>query len=492
MQLSHYWELIRYYYRLIILLFITIVGGVVGFSLLFLYVSPIYTGTAVVSLLPTQTELAFSQNSVRSTSINPANLLSQTHIEYLTSREVSRLAVDRLSAEAQAAAADGPAPSEPASDAAPGLKDRIATGFRNFRREFRRIYNTINSGKHVPIDPYTDAVLSLQDSIEIEMIEGTFIMEIAVRWPTPEGAAAAANVLAEVYLDRARQDATEASLELEKELRAELARGETNFSSIEQQINGLRLARAANMNFLRVIDTASVPIYPSFPKVVINTVFAIVGWIFVVAFAMIAIDTFSQTLKTKADAMRVFDGRFLGTLKLRRPRSWKRSNAAATLRLLSDGREASGGTMSLGNASESEIMQRFIKQALVYAPQGALKSAANRATDVTPVQEVPVAAPLLLTTPAETERNVVGSGRRITLSVDNSLDDTNTPPPARALGLRNYGGVDDTFSFLNIEYTDWMVLGIRRGEIAEIELTKLIEELHHRGVRHVFGLYLRG
>lgn len=467
MQLSNFFELFRFYYRLVVLLFVTIVGGAVGFSLFFLFVSPIYTATSTVSLLPTQAELAYSQNAVRSSSINPANLLTQTHIEYLTSREVARLAVDRLSAEAQQAGDQ--TDQAPQEEAASGLKDQLASRFRGFRREFRRIYNILNSGRHVPLDPYTDAVLGLQDAIVIEMVEGTYILQIEVKWATPEGATAAANVLAEVYLERAKSDAAAASKELERELLEEMARGEGNFGSLEQQINNLRLARAANLNFLRVIDPATVPLYPSFPKVVINTVFAIVGWLFVTAFALIAIDTYSRTLKTKSEAKRVFDGRFLGVIRLKKQRSWQRKHASDVIRLMSNGRLSSGAVMSVGSDEESAGLHKFIGEALVSRfSYGSPPFKPTRKTEEGTAGEDAVSVPdVLQLTPEQAQY------------------------PDRK--FRDYGGVAGSFRASDInKNSDWVVVGMRAGKITEPDLQSLIEELKSQGVRHVFGVFVKG
>ena len=89
MLISHILELFRYYRRLIAATWVFIVGGVAAFSVLFLLVTPLYTATAKITMLPTQSELSFSNLFVRSTTINPATLLSQTHIEYLLSFETA-------------------------------------------------------------------------------------------------------------------------------------------------------------------------------------------------------------------------------------------------------------------------------------------------------------------------------------------------------------------------------------------------------------------
>lgn len=176
MVITQLFELLRYHARLAVLLLAVIVGGI-AFSTFFLFVSPLYTSTAIVSLLPTQMELAYSQTAVRSSSVNPANFLTATHMRYLQSREVAKMTVDRLSAQASSAQKTQETPA--------GLKAALSTYFSDFRRWFRQTCNTLNSGKQAEIDPYTDAVIDLQQSIEVEMMEGKYILEISVTWSNP-------------------------------------------------------------------------------------------------------------------------------------------------------------------------------------------------------------------------------------------------------------------------------------------------------------------
>lgn len=428
----HYFQLLRYYRGLVALVFVTLVAGVAGLSTFFLFISPLYTGTAKVSLLPTQSELTFSQTFVRSTSINPANLMSQTHIEYLLSREVARLTVDRLIERFPVAE----------SIEQTGLKAEVARYFRDARNAIRRTYNMLNSGKHIPIDTYTDTVLTLQDAIEAEMVEGTYILEIAVTWDSPEVAAAAANLLADVYIERIRSQATEAAERMEATLRRELAADSSNLAAIETQINALRLARAADLELLRVIDPAVPPIYASFPKVVINTLFAIAGALLLCAFVIVAADTFSGSIKTQADLERLFGAQALGMARARRGRlrgRWRRELPDIRRRLnaqLSAG-VSQGAVMALGSDDDSRATAELVNAAIM-------------------------------------------TGRV-------------RPRPTCSGGkpLESLGGAAEGFALNGRSAPAWLVIGLRAGTVSTTELESIREAWQAQGVGQVFGVLLR-
>ncbi|WP_193748253.1 hypothetical protein [Leisingera sp. ANG-M1] len=479
---AHYRQLLIYYRGLIAFTFLVLVGGTAALSTFFLFVSPLYTSAAKVSLLPTQTELAYSQTFVRSTTINPANLLTQTHVEYLLSREIAAKTVDRLSRELP--------PSQPPADPAgpseaPGLKDQVAQYFTSFRRNFRRIYNTLNSGKHVIRDPLTDAVLTLQDAIGVEMIEGTYIMEIKVTWDRPEVAALAANLLAEEYVAHLRAQADAASLRLEAVLRQEIAKGDGNFTELEDQINTLRLARANNFAMLRVIDPAVEPVYPSFPKVIVFTVFAIAGWIMASAFLVISADTFSSTIKTESDLQRLFGPRTLGTMPLRRPKRAKLAEMAKTMNLQCNAMPCQGAVTVVGSDEESRRLTAVVEVALrrlkgwqrvnVRRLQDAAAEAAGQAQEqaaATGLQAVP--------------------GNRPVIPLSRPLAGRRGPVPTNGVKVADLGGSDESFSMTKAEGFNWVVIGIRPGTVSEETLQGTAARLHAQGVENIFGVFLKG
>lgn len=485
-MIAHYRQLLRYYWGLVAFTFVVLVGGTAAISTFLLYLSPVYTASAKVSLLPTQTELAFSQNFVRSTTINPANLLTQTHIEYLLSREIAAKTVDRMIAEQAEGlprpAAAASAPSE-ADRRLTGLKHQIAERFTSFRRSARRVYNIVNSGRHVQIDPYTDAVLTLQDSIDVDMIEGTYILKIKVYWGKPEAAAAAANFVAEEYVSYARAQADAASRRMEEVLSQEIAKGNGNFSELEDQINALRLARANNFAALRVIDPAIVPVYPAFPRVIVNTVFAIAGWIMASAFLVICADTFSSTVKTDADLRRLFGPRVLGIMPLRRPNRAKLAELAKQMNLQCNAIPWQGAVTAVGSDKESRRLTAVIEVALRRL-KGRQKQYAQYQQGNARTAEAQGGSTALQAVPGGPSETVVQLGRL--------LDGRAEAAPVNGVKVTDLGGADESFSMNQARGFNWVVIGIRPGTVAEETLQGLTARLQAQGVENVFGVYLKG
>ncbi len=435
MLYAHYSELFGYYRRLIVLLFISVVGGTAAIATLLLYVSPLYTGTTLVNLLPTDTELSFSRTFVQSSSVNPANLLSSTHIENLLSREISKATIDRLIKE------HGTPTASDASDAT-SWKGMLRAGFRWVKNGLRRTYNVLNSGKHVPLDEYTDTILTLQDNITAEMIEGTYILEISVVWDNPEIAAAAANTLAQVYVEKLQAQAADAAKALEADMRKEMLTNDGNRDQIEKQIQQLRLTQATAISTLRIIDPALPPIYPSFPKVVIYTLLAFAGWIVLTALVVVSADTFSDTVKTSADMARILGARSLGLihasdLKPSSKAQERLGELAAVMRMngLSHLDEAS--VQSVGPIRNSAMAAALIRKALCQHKKGLAKNNEK---------------PLQLQSPV-----------------------TLLPPQPGARGKQ----------------PNWFLIVAQPGAVTETQLRGLVEDQLDRDVKAVFGVMLK-
>lgn len=151
---------------------------------------------------------------------------------------------------------------------------------------------------------------------------------------------------------------------LEAALQQEIAKGDSNFNDLTEQINALRLARANSFAALRVIDPAVEPLYPSFPKVVVYTVFAVAGWIMLSAFAVICADTFSSTVKTGSDLQRLFGPRALGRLPLKRPRRARLTELARAMNMQCNAMPCQGAVTVVGSDEESRRLTAVIEVAL--------------------------------------------------------------------------------------------------------------------------------
>ncbi|WP_192361874.1 hypothetical protein [Mesorhizobium mediterraneum] len=309
---SHYIELARYYKWLLI----AIAGGITGVvaltSVFLLFATPLYTGTTTVTMLPTDAELAYTKSWLGPGQFDPASIMTATHTEYLLSRPVVQRTVDRLMKEYGVNESASPA----------GFKRQLHAVFAAFKSGLRRTYNYLNSGTNVPIDAYEDAILTMQDNIEVEAIEGSFMLQISVTWDNPKIASAAANYLAQAYLDEVQEQINLAADVLIAKLRSEVSASQGNLSqaaltNLNDRVATIELSRSSGLANLRVIDSALPPNYPSFPLVVVNTLVGLAAGIVLAWFALVVLDTFSETIKTSADLERVIGERNLGLIRRR-------------------------------------------------------------------------------------------------------------------------------------------------------------------------------
>jgi succinoglycan biosynthesis transport protein ExoP len=436
----HYLELLRYYRRPVILIVSGVTSATLAVCLLFMYVSPIYVAETKIVILPTEPELAFTRTWLGSGTFDPASIMVQTHEQYLLSRTVAERALDNLLADFQ----QGPPPT--------GLKAELQQAFKEAKGLLWRIYATLNYGSFVPVGERQELLNDLQDALDFEWVEGSFVMLLSAYYSDPVGAAKIANAVAQAYVEikqdailrvaddilgelRLRQEekvlelqaltqqetalneslgvqdrgAARSSLldaiataeesiradelalakligrrskllEDERRLRSlglagsieqEIALADTERVSLEtalqtrrqsavelkqrltaltdldekligiedqkkgaeaalQDLNerqtNLELVQNTAVDQVRIIDPAVAPIYPYFPKTLIFTVAAVIGSVLLAAFAIVALDTFSDTVKTTADLRRLFGERSLDRL----PASLCRRLAAAS------------------------------------------------------------------------------------------------------------------------------------------------------------------
>lgn len=225
--LTHYLELAVHFRRFIAMM--TLAAAVVAtvLAVFQLTTNPLYRASAKVTIQPTDAELRFTQVYVRSSTYDSANVVTQSHMEYLRSREIAQRAFDTLNAQA------GGAPQPPE----PGFVERVASGLKlAVRSTIRRL----NSGTFIPVTGEEAIIGAIQESIEINIIESSFIMEIAVYWDDPEIAAQIANVLASVYQDRTMEQSAAATAELVSFLEGERKGAEKMIYDLKAQRDELR------------------------------------------------------------------------------------------------------------------------------------------------------------------------------------------------------------------------------------------------------------
>lgn len=228
MMIKHYLELLVHYRKLLIIILATTTLVAAVFSAILLFAAPMYTATASVVMLPTEAELTFTRGWLGFSQYNPANVLSQTQMEYLLSRPVAEKTFEKIAS----GIAEGPKKT--------GFKAWVSSVMRGARRLIWRVFLTLNSGKFVPLDPYEEALQSLRKGIDIEMIEGSYVLQIEVTLPNPEAAALAANALAEAYDEMIAEQSIEAAGKLSAFFKREIASREAELDSLSANEFGLR------------------------------------------------------------------------------------------------------------------------------------------------------------------------------------------------------------------------------------------------------------
>ncbi len=190
--LSRTLRLIKYYPRTIGLVVMWLLMLTLFISLFKAVVSPTYKAKCTVTTLPSVFELSYTQRREDvDAAAGPAMALSQTHTEFLLSRTMAREVVEKI---------NGDYLESNGKD----LLNKYVTS--PSRSAFNNALNLLNYGRLAFKDTKEKAVSALQNSISVNNIPGSFILEITVDMPNSKRAALAANFLAEQYVEKTRQD----------------------------------------------------------------------------------------------------------------------------------------------------------------------------------------------------------------------------------------------------------------------------------------------
>ncbi len=219
MILQHYMELLRSYRRwvLAIVAACTVLAALV--SAVRLSVAPVYTAAASVAVIPTEAEYTFGRDSgtgPRST----ARALTATYIEYLKSRPVVEAAFETIGEKAFS----GAARSDPG-----GWIGGLAKGTLGWAR---RTYRRLDSGQYVAASNREAALQQMMDAITMETVADSYILRVQVDLPDPRMAAAAANALAQAYVERVSQQLATSVGQIGDFLQQQIAVRETEMNAL--------------------------------------------------------------------------------------------------------------------------------------------------------------------------------------------------------------------------------------------------------------------
>lgn len=435
-MLAHYTELMRHFWRTILLGALVAGGLAFGVSMVLLRAMPLYEASVTMNMQPSEEELRFNRGFLGVSQFNPATIIAQTHVERLLSRPVARRAIEIL-----VEASGGEMPAAPPS------------AFRRIKAEIWRWYNILNFG-YFKASPVEETYVSdLIGATEIELVEGSYILLVSITLDNPELAARAANALAQAYVEKTREEfqadaarvdasleqvideregelaalqserqasardlgianidrertimldtrasaraslqATEVDLALldttidsyqssiasasdaesVRRLRQSLSETEASRTALQERLRlsrenvtraddallqldaaqatlaeidqriavveddlrelrnrsvGAKIAREAELSQVRTIDVAGVPLYPKFPKVLINTIVGTILGAILVLMPVIAMDVLGDRVRTTEDMRQSLGNRALPPITRGLLRAARRHNA---------------------------------------------------------------------------------------------------------------------------------------------------------------------
>ncbi len=223
---DHYWILFKQHWRPLFAL-VVVIPAIVGIlSAAKLVISPEYTSVARVTMLPSEDELRFSSSFFGGTRKNQANALSNTHKEYLRSWPVVERAMDSITSDVEER------PPEPE------LQTMLRKAFdlvRHVRRQFDALFRLVNSGITEPPDTRIARIAKFQKAIDIDAVEGSFILQIKATLSDPHLSAAFANSLANAYVERASEQAADAAKVLEARLAKQIRQKQEHLETLAER-----------------------------------------------------------------------------------------------------------------------------------------------------------------------------------------------------------------------------------------------------------------
>jgi Mrp family chromosome partitioning ATPase/capsular polysaccharide biosynthesis protein len=270
-----------------------------------LALSPTYVARTKLTLLPTRSELGFAAIRPEMWGMSPAALLGKTHEETMLSRTLAEDVARTLQAEN-----------------AVDLNNGGAMG--HVRRwlvapvvgSFHRAVTLLNTGRWETPDPFMSLVDVIRGRTRVQNLPGSFVFQVSVTWENPEIAAKIANLTTERYVQMAlaaieaeRTGLTSRQAAVEKVIGEHIAKldklpakeaglldlyrvrmsKERALTALQDRLLETKVAEAAQLGAVRVIDTAIPPVYPERPLLLRNAATSVfVGLLLSLGFVLLA------------------------------------------------------------------------------------------------------------------------------------------------------------------------------------------------------------
>jgi polysaccharide biosynthesis transport protein len=225
--LAHYLELLRSRSRLVAAAVFLTMLLTAGASVALLHLGPRYTAEAVVTMLPSESELTFTRNWLGRSQIDPVTISTTTYLEHLYSRPVLEDTLDRVLASY--------VPPPPAG----GWRGRLRGAYQATVGRLRGLYEFANYGHVAPTSERDQQLAMLRSGIEVVPMQASYILRISATLGDPRLAALAANALAEGYVARALEDGEQTAEALGQFISSEIANREARLGRLELEATRL-------------------------------------------------------------------------------------------------------------------------------------------------------------------------------------------------------------------------------------------------------------
>ncbi|WP_198045954.1 Wzz/FepE/Etk N-terminal domain-containing protein [Novosphingobium aquimarinum] len=219
---TYYWHAALSRWKLLaaVVLAVTITGWAV--SAFILALSPTYEATARLNVVPTGEELGYASRFARGQNADGGLVMAQTYAESLRSREVRETVVDRW-IERRASAAGMSADAWLKAEAANAPQFSLGS-----------VISYLNYGASQELPLREQLIEHLGKDTKVEIIEGTFLMQVTVEWDSARDAAWFANALAGEVITEVGDLSEESGESLAGILRQELTAKQAKLAQLKQ------------------------------------------------------------------------------------------------------------------------------------------------------------------------------------------------------------------------------------------------------------------
>lgn len=187
-MIQHYKDLIKLYWLRIVAGAVIAGALALALSLVLLKAAPSYEAEVTFNMQPSEEALSFNRQFLGQSQFNPATIITETHIERLLSRPIAERTLDKLLQENGSAS-----PLEP-------------TLLSKAKLWLWKTWTRLNYGEYRPLPEREQILNDLLKSLDVEPVEGSYILKMTAAYKFPAIATAIANTHAESYLEAASEE----------------------------------------------------------------------------------------------------------------------------------------------------------------------------------------------------------------------------------------------------------------------------------------------